>query len=544
MKDSLVFILLEYLKLNNISIDKNEFEFQLYSHPTYPSMHSITGVLSHFNIENLAIEVPRDSETLSKIPDSYIAHITKKQKEYFVLVIKNQNHIELIYDKKYKEQISSQEFFRIWSGKMVAIEKSDNIKLTKKDKNFIGQALIYLSVLGFLTLFFIKQPNLFQSLHFICSLIGLSISILIVQHELGGKSKILDKFCAGDNKKTSCDDVLNSNGGKLFGNIKFSDVGIIYFASVILSWILHIYITNSNYTLIIALSLLAIPFTLYSVSYQYFVVKKWCPLCLSILVVLWLQVLSIFIFPASSFSLSVDIISSVAVVQTFITISALWFFIYSKLKLQPEYYKLKVEHHRFKNNFSLFNSLLNQKISIDTKIKGTNAVLLGNKSKAALLKITFITNPLCGHCKEAHKVLEEILLKKNENVQIDIRFNVNVNDKNAIDTRIALSLLIIYHNREERIFLKALNDVYMGNDLPKWLKEWATPEVEVYFEQLVTQRKWCEQNNLNFTPEILLNGKSFPNEYSRNDLINFIDDIVDEELEKHSELTPKLTLSN
>ena len=68
-----------------------------------------------------------------------------------------------------------------------------------------------------------------------------------------------------------------------------------------------------------------------------------------------------------------------------------------------------------------------------------------------------------------------------------------------------------------------------------------TQEGAIYFEQLVKQNDWCMQNNINFTPEILLNGKSFPNEYNRSDLINFIDDIVDKELEKLSELTPELT---
>ncbi len=541
MKDVTSYVLSKFLLFNNIEIDKKELEFQFESHPSYPSLHAITGVLNHFNIENLAIKVPRGIETLSELPDSFIAYITKKQEEHFVLAIKYYEGIELIYNKKNKEHISRTEFLEIWSGIIVAVEKNDDIKPAKKDKNIIKKAFTYISILGFLTLFFILQPSLFQILHFFLSIIGLVISILIVQHELGRKSRILDKFCSGNNEKTSCNDVLNSKAGKLLGGIKFSDVGVIYFASVILSSVMLPYVANSNYTLIIALSLLAIPFTLYSVSYQYFVVKKWCPLCLSIVLVLWLQALCIFTATKPYFNISEDFNSSIVVVQSFIAVAALWFFIFSKLKLQSEYYQLKVEHHQFKNNYNLFNSLLNQRISKNTAIKGTNGILLGNKSKTALLKITIVTNPLCGHCKEAHRVLEEILLKNNENVQVDIRFNVNVKDKTAIDTRVALSLLNIYHTQEEESFIKSLHDIYMGNDLVKWLEKLETQEGAIYFEQLVKQNDWCMQNNINFTPEILLNGKSFPNEYNRSDLINFIDDIVDKELEKLSELTPELT---
>lgn len=544
MKDATSYILTKLLLFNDIDIDRKELEFQFESHPSYPSLHAITGVLNHLNIENLAIEVPKSIETLYELPNSFIAHLSKREEEHFVLAIKYDDHIELTYNKKDKKSISFEEFFNIWSGVIVAVERSEHLQQAKRNKNIIGKIVTYTSILSFITLFFIKQPNLFQSLHFLLSLLGLSISILIVQHELGRKSQILDKFCSGNKERTSCDEVLNSNGGKLFSNITFSDIGVIYFASVIFLWILLTYIANSNYTLVISLSLLAVPFTFYSVFYQYFVVKKWCPLCLSTVVVLWLQTLSTLLVPASSFNLSIDIFSSIIVAQSFITIAALWFFINSKLRLEPEFYKLKVEHYRFKNNYNIFSSLLNQKTRIDTTISGTNGILMGNKRKDAMLKITLITNPLCGHCKEAHMVMEEILLKNNENVQIDIRFNVNVKEKKAIDTRIALNLLNIFHSREDRIFLKALNDAYMGNDLPKWLDEWATPEGDIYFKELVAQRKWCEENKVNFTPEILLNGKPFPNEYNRSDLINFIDEIVDEELLKQSEQTPELALSN
>ena len=42
------------LRKNGIQFDKDEFLFQIQSHPSYPSLHSITGVLEHFNIDNIA----------------------------------------------------------------------------------------------------------------------------------------------------------------------------------------------------------------------------------------------------------------------------------------------------------------------------------------------------------------------------------------------------------------------------------------------------------------------------------------------------------
>lgn len=44
--------LFQYLEKENITIYKTEFEFQIQSHPEYPSLLSIAAALSFFNIDN------------------------------------------------------------------------------------------------------------------------------------------------------------------------------------------------------------------------------------------------------------------------------------------------------------------------------------------------------------------------------------------------------------------------------------------------------------------------------------------------------------
>ena len=50
MKSPLSLIVKKLLSKNAISFDKKELDFQIQSHPSYPSLHAITGVLDHFNI--------------------------------------------------------------------------------------------------------------------------------------------------------------------------------------------------------------------------------------------------------------------------------------------------------------------------------------------------------------------------------------------------------------------------------------------------------------------------------------------------------------
>ena len=76
MKDNLSFLIQKLLKKSSIVLNFDELSFQIQSHPSYPSLHAVTGVLSHFNIENVAVQVPVNKETLSQLPECFLAEWT------------------------------------------------------------------------------------------------------------------------------------------------------------------------------------------------------------------------------------------------------------------------------------------------------------------------------------------------------------------------------------------------------------------------------------------------------------------------------------
>ncbi len=534
MKEPTSYLLNELLQLNSIKIDKRELEFQFESHPSYPSLHSITGVLNHFGIENLAIEVPRNEETLNELPGSFIAHVEDDEGEHFVLTNRTGQNIELVYNKQTKKVLSKEAFFQFWTGILVAVEKTEDF-VEKKESNLAKNAIYFACILGILLVIFHGNIGLFGTAHFFIAVIGAAISVIIVQHELGVHSVVVDKFCSGNNEKTSCDDVLNSKGATIIRNVKFSDVGLVYFLGVIISWIFTSFMTNPNVNLLVAFSLTAIPFTFYSLIYQRFVVKKWCPLCLSILAVLWVHAASLFLYKSNGDLFQVNVGSIISITFSFIVVSLLWSFIYPKLKVEQEHKKLKIEHNRFKNNYGIFNALISRRERIDTEINNSLEIVLGDKSKNPLLKVVLVTNPLCGHCKVAHQSIEPLLKYKEKGVQIVIRFNIK-NDKANLDTKVASTLLAIYHTRTEEEIIMALNEAYSGISLTVWLERWKTEIDEKYFEEVEREKQWCHENNISFTPEILVNGRSFPQEYDRTDLKYFIDDIIEEELHENEEV--------
>jgi len=529
MKEPIVYLLKILLRENNIRVNEEELEFQILSHPSYPSLHAITGVLDHFAIKNYALEVPENIETLDLLPLSFLAFIKGDEDNGLALITKHGLSFELSFGSSKKKIFSIDDFLEVWTGVIVIIENDKPDAVPEINRINITKIFLYLTLVAVFAMLILYRVNLFQAIHFLLSLVGVAISVLIVQHELGLHSKALDKFCSEKYKKTSCNAVLNSKGATLFGPFKFSDVGIVYFVSLVLSWALLI-IGNTSYNFIILITVFAIPFTFFSVYYQFRIVKKWCLLCLSVVSVLWLQVASLYFINVKNNVFSFDLKSAVLTAFGFLTTLALWLFIAPKLKKEQELNVLKIEHYKFKRSYDIFKSLIFRTERINTDIYDGNEIIFCGNNGSSLLNIVVITNPLCGFCKEAHELVENILRRKDGNVQVNIRFIVN-DDINSIDTKTALKLIEIYHKDGAQICLEAMHDIYGKLSPDDWLLKWGEPGEPRYIDTLAKEKIWCRQNNINFTPEILVNGRSFPKEYNKTDLLYFVEDIIEEETE-------------
>jgi len=528
MNNQLIFLVNTLTKKNNIKMDKEETKLQLLSHPYFPSLNCVTDLFNHFNIDNLALKVDNNFETLSQIPDTFLAQIEEDKSSELVVVTKNKDNVELIYNEHKIKRIGIENFLKLWTGILVVIEKPEKINTPKSNKiiNFKKLvAFITLVVLGFK--FLSAKPSVFELIHFTLSCFGVYVSYLIVQHELGLHSNMLDKFCSGQNKKTNCDAVLSSKGASIFGLFKLSDVGLVYFTSLVLAWLIIALNNIQSNSIFFVLSTLAIPFTFISIYYQWRVVKNWCPLCLTIVGVLWLQFGALFI-DNIVFEKLITIDSSYLLFGiSILTIVSLWILLQPLLKKEQQFEKLKIEHIKFKRNFNLFKVALNINTPIDTNISLINELVFGDEK--ASLKLMVVTNPMCGFCKESHKLVENILKNENQDIQIIIRFNVRSEDEEAKGTKIAAKLLELYNTTNKKNCLNALSDIYGDMDAEIWLNTWGEAVNSEYIAVLKKEKEWCTNNKINFTPAILINGKQYPKEYDRMDLLYFIDDLIEEQ---------------
>jgi len=292
MRNPLSFLLIRFLKESKIRINEEELEFQLNSHPTYPSLHSVTGVLDHFSIKNFALEVPKSIEIIEKIPNNFLAYMQGEGYNGFALVKKQRQACTLIFDEKQSKEFSFDRFLDAWSGVVVILDEENQGTIHATKKSILSPRNVLIAAGTLLSIAFFYQSTIFPAIHFLLTLVGISICILILFHEFGINSRLLSKICHEGSKTINCDAVLKSKGSNLFGYFKLSDIGITYFISLFLLWMI-IKISNASYYPIYIISLLAIPFTFFSIYYQFRIVKGWCLLCLSVVSILWLQAISL-----------------------------------------------------------------------------------------------------------------------------------------------------------------------------------------------------------------------------------------------------------
>ena len=523
MGGNLVYILTTFLKKVNVHVNSKELKLQLQSHPSYPSLHSLTGVLDHFNIENLALEVPVNLETLEQLPKHFIAHMNGESSE-FVLVKQFETTVELLYGKKNRTKISKTEFLDIWSGVLLAVEEDDNSEVQRAGNTNQNRILLITTSLALLGItIYNLEFDLFSTAYFLLSLLGVYISSLIVQQELGYSRPSLDKMC-GNTKTISCTEVLSSKGSFLFGSYKLSDLSLVYFLGLIMYTIVASISTNGLTDAAVIVSFLALPITLYSIYYQYIVVKKWCTLCLVIVVVLWLQCCSTLFYDHALMSIEFDLVDNFILFFSFLLSLIVWSQLKALIKDQKSFNEITLKHLRFKRNFSVFNSLLQKSKSYGTGLINNHEIILGDQY--APISILLVTNPACFFCREAHMDIEKIRTDHTNAINVIIRFNVP-EQMDAISNQVALRLLEIYNSGGE--IRAALNDAYAQNvDLEQWQRKWGHVSEDLYTNILNEQRRWCHENAVNFTPAVFVNGKEFPREYNRPDLTFFIEDLLEQ----------------
>ena len=510
-------ILQKFLKLNKYDFAYRKVN-RLLKSDSSDGILPLSNTLDTLEVENLVLELPKES--FDKLPNYFIAQVSQDGKHNLVLVNKeNNDKVTIDYGDNKNTSLTKNQFIEHWTGLAIIIEESKNTKKKVLEAGHYNILAVTIGVLFMLMYLFFVSNNSLVLIYSILSAVGLGFSLFILKEKYISND-LPSKFCT-INKKSNCNAVLFSKYAKLFNVFDLSDISIIYFSFLTLS---ILYGTFNAMHLVFGV--VSIPIILYSLYFQYFKIKKWCPLCLGIAFVLLCQSSLLFINHNAHYNFDNNQVFFYVSLLLLITVT--WFQIKKLLRAYANQESLIIENFKFRRNHKLFLPFYESLKTIDLDIEENYVIKLGNDKSD--VEITIVTNPFCNFCKQAHQAYLNLLDKYKIEIQINIIFLLTEKQPTNLKQVICEKLIEIYREQGASRFLKSLSNWYDWNNIDKWLDKWESKSVRESDNKLLSNHvNWCLQNEIFKTPSVLINGKLFPESYHFDDIKYFIEPILNNE---------------
>jgi len=518
---SLVFVIQYAAHHLNLKISNNTIKDLLLKHPDYPNISSVVEVLSKLKIDCKAVRI--NSTQLLDLKPTFFTNLIG---EGLVFVTKiSATHITYYSHNSGVVNENITLFNTKWNGITILFDhrsalKETNFKSQKYTEIFKKRRAL-LAALTPLLLLPLLLDNSFSilSLLFIAKCLGLSVcvyqSLIIINKESN-----LTKYCEIGNK-FSCTDVLNSSASKLFGWISFSDIGFVYFITGIFILLFHMLNNqlNSLVSILTIASFLTLPYTLFSVFHQAFVLKKWCISCLMILGILWLEAILLGIH-LNYHHLIVPNISEVStsIFTLAITILA-WSYSKEALINSNSLHHIKYPFYRMSNHKSVFNILHQNTLEL-TQFPKSEPIILGDPN--AEHSILLILNPFCPSCATEYINIQNIYTNNPSKVSISLVFTGEMFNPYNLSNKVSLSLIELHKQLDSFTFNNIIMEWFKEKNYDAFKKKHPNIPSEQTLKILDEHMLWLQKVNIIQTPSLFFNNKKISNQYTAEQLAYFI----------------------
>lgn len=407
----------------------------LESHSDYPSLLAVKDTLEHYGVQSAAIRKQDYNYSDFEVP--FICSIQQSDwshSNFTVVSYTDESVIRYLDPKSYKEKEVSHAEFNNLDKEIILLLDGEQAKDERaytsnrqKERNadlisFLPLSLMVLAFLSSAIYIFNYYPleTIWFSLFFLLtSTVGVGISSLLIWHEIDSHNPFLKEVCGGQGRKMNCDAVLTSEGAQFLG-LSWSLWGFAYFASFFLSLVL---LTPQYGVLSVwqLLSLLATPYILYSIYYQWRIVKQWCPLCLSIQAILMINSLAYLILYWRGELFLIDVYTWGRVLMIGLGALIVGHYAIPVIKQSRESKSYERKWKRMRYNPDIFKYLLHQSSAINVNYDDLGIVVGNLEASNEIIKVC---NPYCGPCSKAHPELEKIITR-NADVRLRIIFTAS-----------------------------------------------------------------------------------------------------------------------
>ena len=509
-------MLLKALSLQH-KITRSSLSELLLAHPEYPSLQSISDVLTRFKVENASFKLTLAQ--LQELPAPLLVHL-RTQGGTFVVITKQQHDAITYSDGISYTTESLADFTQKWTGITLIAEPTQaagepNYAQKRKQEHWQQlripaliaiAAILLISVAGLNALAFTWLTTTALTL----KLIGLVASGLLLAVHIEGKQSFASSLCQL-NDKTDCNAILTSPAAMLWGWVSWAELGFLYYAGGGVCLCLGM-LTNqlsATLTLLAGLSFLALPYTVFSVYYQWQVAKQWCALCLGVQALLLAE--SFLYGFSTSFTLPSMALLALTLIGFGLPVGG-WLLLKPLWKDSLQLRKTKRELSKLKNNPELFGQLLRQQTAMPALTPPVQAIHLGATDAAHTLVV--VTNPYCGPCAKTHEALEE-LLHNNPRLQAYLIITTCYSERNQQVTKHLLA-----YQAQGNDLTQALHDWYAQpkKNYNQWASRYLVPNTEGYEATIEAYCTWTDIPEITGTPTIYLDGFQLPKQYSLKEL--------------------------
>ncbi len=509
------------LKNLKVSYTQDYLSAEISSHPYYPSLVSISDVLDRYKVSNYAIKT--EFQELPKIKSPFIVHL--KISQGLFAFVESVSELEIkVYCDGSAVSYPREEFLNIWDGIVFVVERNDEsgepeyIKhINKKRNNAYKTVGLIALVLGFIAASMILDNSRLSLIPiFIVQGLGLFFTWLLTKHEFGQTNKIVDKLCTAT-KSAGCNEVLQSKGSNLFGKISLADIGVIWMTSSTLFLIIAA-IVSANVSPFLDLFgwclFFSIPMICFSIAYQVFVVKKYCPLCLGVMSTLLINICLMWFYYKFRFGIP-DYSSIISL--SFILVSSLfvWYSVKRLIHDSIDFADLRSKHLRLKRNPEVIAVLQAEQKTVE--IPSAHLPLRVTDCNSGII-ITEVINLYCSPCKKAFEKIDVFLSQFPDN-SLDVQFILAVHEEDEVMKKTAEHLLALHELGDKQRIRAAMKSWYKLMKYDEWSREFPVIIEDRHKKMLLQHIEWSGRNGIEGTPTIFVNDKEMSNKLEFNDLL-------------------------
>lgn len=520
----------------------------LKEHPDFPSLLSLAETLPNWGVKTEGVK--GGVSDLSEIDFPSIVHLSDKRRgmDYAVLENVQNGHVSIFHPAVGRETLRLDDFGDIWSGVLLrafpAGKTGEPDYAAHRKRQHLNRIHKFLTIGGLPALFMLAFGYGVTQAGSLGTMIplglakaaGFALCVVMVAAGLG-HSNLMSSLCP-TGKVVNCARVMRSPAGRLFG-VSMAEWGLLYFGGGLLSLLASFFFGQfqNDIFLLTVLGLLALPYTIFSVIYQAFVVRSWCWMCLAIMGLFWVEFYLLhdalisrlasgslkIAFPFSLFlgfgAAALVWISVKRVISTARRADSLESHSI-RIRRQPEYIQFKLSQAE-KSDMG--------KVPFGVEIGPSNAKLV----------ITAVVNPLCGHCWRAFDQLSHLIDMGRGNIKGDFRFLVTPDKEDEtpteaeefIDREVSLRILSLAQNGNRERVYQALADWFRPDEAfskgkyRRWQRKYifdddvTKPKAA---EILNLHRSWAMNNKIVGTPALFFNDRRLPPGMQLDDLKIFL----------------------